>query len=94
MPAVTDKNVFKPGQGGGVTISFKAPEDGHVTVKVYNIAGALVRPIFEADIQQGLWFQANWDGQNGSGDTVASGVYFISVRGAGIRTIRKVVLLK
>ena len=91
---MTDKNIFRPEQGGTVTISFRAPDDGKVTVRVFNIAGTLVRPIFEADVQQGLWFQATWDGRNENGTMVASGVYFISVHGAGIRTIRKVILMK
>lgn len=86
--------MFKPGLGGNITLSVRAPSDGHVTVKVYDIAGDLVRPVFEADVQKGLWFQATWDGRNGDGDTVASGVYFVSVRGAGIRSIRKVVVIR
>lgn len=94
MPVVTDKNVFKPLQGGSVTISLKATESGMVTVKVYSIAGDLVRPVFQSEVQAGLWFQATWDGKNADGETVASGVYFVSVKGAGIRTIRRVVVIK
>lgn len=87
-------NVFNPEKGGSLSIGFKAAESGMVRVKVYNLAGDLVRPIFEADVQAGLWFQATWNGRNGDGDMVAAGVYFVSVRGAGIRTIRKVVVMK
>jgi flagellar hook assembly protein FlgD len=86
--------VFKPEQGGNVTISFKSPQDGKVTVKVYNLAGQLVRPVFEASINAGIWFQATWDGRNENGNMVSSGVYFISIRGAGIRSLKKVILLK
>ncbi len=93
-PAVIDKNIFKPEQGNPLTLSFKAPEAGKVTVKVYNLAGELVRPIFEADVTAGLWFQAHWNGQNGDGSAVSSGVYFVSVRGAGIKAIKKVIVLK
>jgi hypothetical protein len=65
-----------------------------VTVKVYNLAGQMVMPVFESSVPAGLWFQANWDGRNEVGSLVSSGIYFISVRGAGIRTVKKVVLLK
>jgi hypothetical protein len=92
--AFTSANVFNPEKGGTLSIGFVAQSDGNVTVKVYNIAGTLVRPVFEASCSEGQQYQANWDGKNGDGSTVASGVYFISVRGAGIRTIRKVVVLK
>ena len=77
-----------------MTIALKAPDGGHVTVRVYNIAGDLVRPVFEADVQAGLWFQAQWDGKNGAGETAASGIYFVSVKGGGIKSIRRVVLMK
>ena len=89
-----DRNVFKPGQGGTLVISFKADVDGMVTVKVFNLAGELIEPVFNAPVQAGLWFQAQWDGKNQYDETVASGVYFISVQGAGIRSIRKVIVLK
>jgi len=51
-------------------------------------------PIFEAIATKGLQYQANWNGKNEEGGNVASGVYFISVKGAGIKVIRKVVVLK
>lgn len=91
---MTDRNVFKPELGGAVNLSFRAPEAGRVTVKVYNLAGELVRPVFDSEVRAGLWFQANWNGRNDAQEVVASGVYFISVRGAGIKTIRRVIVLK
>jgi flagellar hook assembly protein FlgD len=91
---VTNKNVFNPSQGGSLSIGLKSVSGGHVLVKVYNMAGELVRPVLDADVQAGLWFQASWDGKNGDGELVAAGVYFVSVRGAGIKSIRKVIVLK
>ncbi len=90
----TSANVFKPDQGGTLSIGFKAEAAGLVTVKVYNLAGELIRPIFETTAVKGLLYQANWDGRNGEGSTVSSGVYFVSVRGAGIKAIKKVIVLK
>ena len=92
--AFTSANVFNPDKGVPVSIGFRAEGDGRVTVKVYSIAGELVRPVFETDAKAGQQFQADWDGKNADGDTVASGVYFVSVRGAGIKSIRKVIVLK
>jgi hypothetical protein len=46
------------------------------------------------EVKAGISFMAAWDGSNPNGEKVASGVYFISLQGAGIRQIRKVVLLK
>lgn len=94
MPVVASKNVFKPEEGGKVDIAMRAPVDGRVTVKIYDINGDLLRPVFEENISAGLWFQATWDGKNSNGETVSSGVYFISVKGAGIKSIRKVIVIK
>jgi hypothetical protein len=37
---------------------------------------------------------AYWDGLNDFGQPCGSGVYLVSVQGAGIRSLKKVVLLK
>jgi hypothetical protein len=87
-------NVFRPEQGAPLLISIRAPEDGEVMVRVFNLAGENVRTPFRATVQAGLWYQASWDGRNGDGQMISSGVYFISVRGAGIKTLRRVIVLK
>jgi hypothetical protein len=89
VPAVLSKNVFRPQEDPPLVISFKAPENGEVTVRVYNLAGELVMTPFKSAVANGLWYQANWDGRNDQAELVASGVYFVSVRGAGIKTIRR-----
>jgi hypothetical protein len=86
--------VFRPTKGGNLLVSFKPSGEGKVTVKVFTLSGELVQPVFEADAKAGQWYQANWNGKNKWGDTVASGVYFVSIRGAGIKSIRKVIVLK
>jgi len=93
-PAVADTNVFRPGQGGKVTFSFRAPQPGRVKLRVYNLGAELVRSPFEADVPAGIWIQAVWDGRNDAGELAGSGVYFVIVRGAGLRASLKVVLLK
>jgi hypothetical protein len=92
--AFTNVNVFNPDQGATLSVGFRAEADGLVTVKVYNIASELVRPIFEATVTKGLQYQASWNGKNGDGESVASGVYVISVRGGGIKSIRKVIVIR
>jgi hypothetical protein len=93
-PAVLSTNVFRPEQGGTLTVSANPSQDGKVTVKLYDIGGHLIRPIFDGDVKAGIWFQAHWDGHNDDGSLVSSGIYFVSVHGAGIKTILKVILLK
>ena len=87
-------NVFRPDQGKPLTIGFKAKGDGWVTVRIFNVAGELVQPVAEMDAHEGVIYAASWDGLNLAGQRVSSGIYFVSIKGAGIRSIRKVVLLK
>ena len=77
-----------------MTVSFRAPGNGAVQVKLYNILGEMVRPLFDGDVQAGLWYQAVWDGKNDAAEITASGVYFVSVKGAGIKSVRRVILIK
>lgn len=94
MAAALSLNVFRPAKGGTLDVVFKPSGEGKVTVKVFTLSGEMVQPLFEADVKSGQWYQANWNGRNSNGEMVASGVYFVSVQGAGIRSIRKAIVLK
>jgi flagellar hook assembly protein FlgD len=88
------RNIFKPTQGGSLDIGFKADADERVTVRVFNLAGELVRPVAEMEVKAGVLYGLKWDGRNADGEWVASGVYVVSVKGGNTRIIRKVVVLK
>jgi hypothetical protein len=63
-----------------------------VSVGVYDVSGRLVRMLREGPAQAGE-YDVTWNGTNGRGDVVGSGVYFIRAR-IGQETLeRKVVLL-
>lgn len=94
VPAVLSTNIFRPGQGVPLKIDIKPVESGRVSIRIFNISGELVRPVLEADLAAGLWFQATWDGRNPDGEVVANGVYFVSVRGGNIDSLKKVVVLR
>jgi hypothetical protein len=63
-------------------------------IRVYNLFGANMCQPFEGDLQEAVWFQATWNGNNLDGHPVASGVYFVSIQGCGIHSVRKVVLVR
>lgn len=89
-----DQNVFRPDKGRPLRIGIKSPQGGRVTVRVFNVAGEKVRAPFEADVPKDLTVEAVWDGRNEAGELCGSGVYIISVKGAGISRSLKLVLLK
>lgn len=92
--AFTSSNVFRPEQGGTLDLGFKADMDDHVTVRIFSVAGELVRPLLEMDVKGGVLYAASWNGKNDDGSVVASGVYIVSVRGKSIHTLKKVVVMK
>jgi hypothetical protein len=94
VPLVLDRNIFRPESGLPLAINFKPESAGRVTVRIFNVAGESVRMPFQGDVAAGAWIQANWDGSNDFGEKVAAGIYVISVKGGGIKSLKKVVLLK
>jgi subtilisin-like proprotein convertase family protein len=75
------------------TVSYGVPQDGQVALKVYNVAGKLVRTLVDGEIEAG-YHTAVWDGRDDRGVPVASGVYFCRMEAARFDDSVKMVLLK
>ncbi len=83
-------NPFNP----ATTIRFSVAHEGaHVSLRVYDVAGKLVRELVNGTTPAGE-HEARWDGRNASGVPVASGVYFSRMEADGWAASRKMVLLK
>ena len=67
---------------------------GHMRIRVYNLFGADMCQPFEGDLPAATWFQATWNGTESTGRPVASGVYFVSIQGCGLHSIKKVVVVR
>ena len=78
---------------GGTRLALSLPAEGGVNVKVYDVAGRLVRTLVDGVLPAGER-DVVWDGKNAAGDQVASGVYFLRMSFAGKTKTRKAVLLK
>ena len=75
------------------TVSYAVPEAGRVTIAVFNVAGARVRTLVDADDTPG--FRAVvWDGTDDAGQALASGVYYCRLTSGGRSEQRAMVLLK
>ncbi|MFH1865614.1 MAG: FlgD immunoglobulin-like domain containing protein, partial [Candidatus Eisenbacteria bacterium] len=75
-------------------IRFAIPSPGgDVSVRIYNMAGRLVRDLGRDDLPPGV-YELEWDGRSNQGERVATGVYFYAVRTPDDSVRRKVVLLK
>ncbi len=86
-------NLFRPAQGGKATISVALFDTGQLTARLYTVNGTLVSTLFDGVVSEpGTTF--TWNGTNGAGATVASGLYLLRVTGPKVRTTEKIVVIK
>ncbi len=83
-------NPFNP----TTTIEYSLARKGKVTIAVYDIAGRLVKRLLVDELVEAGDHEVYWDGKNENGVTVASGVYFCSMRTAGEVSGIKLILLR
>ncbi len=82
-------NPFNP----STTIQFAMPENGAATLRVYDLAGRLVRTLVEGPKSAGF-HTVIWNGQDNLGQTVPSGMYFYRLQTDGFQKTRKMLLVK
>ena len=70
--------------------------DVHITI--YDIKGAVVRQLDLGHQQAGYYANrskaAYWDGRNTSGESVASGIYFYTLKAADFSATKRMVIVK
>jgi len=63
------------------------------TLKIYNMRGQLVRTLVDEPKETGT-YQVTWDGTDGNGNGVASGVYLCRLQAGDFAEAKKMVLIK
>jgi hypothetical protein len=76
------------------TIKYGIKDRAHVSLKVYNAAGQLVRTLIDEVRAPDEVKPVAWDGSNNAGQTVSSGVYFYKLVTKDFSQTKKMVLLK
>jgi hypothetical protein len=75
-------------------ISFALPNEGSVSVELYDVVGRRVTSVFDGNLEGG-GHEVFWNGRDASGEHCAAGIYFVRVTYAGRETAdQKVVKLK
>ncbi|MFH1690063.1 MAG: FlgD immunoglobulin-like domain containing protein [Candidatus Eisenbacteria bacterium] len=82
-------NPFNP----RTTLRYSVASPGRVRVRVYDLAGRVVRTLVDEDVEPGE-YGLSWDGTTNAGERAASGVYFVRMETDGFRASTKTVLLK
>ena len=75
------------------TLAFHVPNQTHVTLRIYDVSGALVRNVAEDVFKAGA-HERIWDGRNGQGRLAPSGVYFARMTGGQIDVHVKILLVR
>ncbi len=81
-------NPFNP----RTNISYSVDKPGHLTLKIYNVRGQLVRTLIDRRVETSG--KAMWDGTDDNGQQLASGVYFRQAQLNDKVRIGKMMLIK
>ncbi len=65
----------------------------HLRISLFDVAGRLVRRLVDAEADPGL-HTLQFDGENGAGRSLPSGVYFLKLETPGVKQYRQVTILQ
>lgn len=74
-------------------VEYTVAETNRARLAVFDVAGRMVRMLVDAPQAPGRYVES-WDGRDGRGAPVPSGVYFILLQSRGQAILRKAVLAK
>ena len=74
-------------------ITYRMAEPGLASLRIYDVAGRLVTTLVEEKQSAGE-HEVVWDGQNGAGKAVGSGIYLMRLELPGFTRVRQMVLLR
>ena len=78
---------------GDTVISFDLPQSEEVRLDVYNISGQRVRELVSQRLQAGV-YRVGWDGKDGKGSALASGLYVYQILAGTHRQQKKLLLIR
>jgi hypothetical protein len=82
-------NPFNP----STHISFNMPYSGHISLRIFDITGKLVKIVLDGYVLQGQ-HELKWDGRNNFHQSVASGLYFVQLQAGNYIKSIKIILAR
>ena len=83
-------NPFNP----QTTIAFELPQPEAVSLRVFDVAGRLVKVLLDGEIVAEGRNRAVWNGRDSGGRLAASGIYFYRLEAGEFTETKKMMLLK
>ena len=74
-------------------IAFGLSAPGHVSLRIYDAAGRLVRALVNEERRAGR-YEDSWDGRDSSGRSVSSGIYFYRLTAGPFESTKKMILVR
>jgi len=74
-------------------IAFGLSAPAHVSLRIYDAAGRLVRALVNEERRAGR-YEESWDGRDSNGSSVASGIYFYRLTAGSFEETRKLALMR
>gem|GEM_PF-400990 len=87
-------NPFVAGSGAAYRIFFDLPERKDVRIRIYDTAGRLIREVWRGSMRAGARLSVDWDGKDGGGNRVRSGVFFLRFEAGPFTATRKIVVMR
>jgi len=78
---------------GATAIPFELGAAGRVELRIHDVAGRVVTELVNGMRTRGAQ-AVRWDGRDGAGRPVASGVYFVELESAGVRARERIVVAR
>jgi len=79
---------------GEARLAIKVPRSGEAIVRIYDVRGHLVRELLHGMVRSDESAILHWDGRDGDGAPVASGVYTVLLNAAGSTCAQKIAFVK
>lgn len=83
-------NPFNP----QTAIRFDLPQASRVSLRIYDVAGRLVRTLAESEAHQAGRREIVWRGKDESGRQVSAGVYFCRLEAGAFQATKRMTLIK
>ncbi|MBI4727591.1 T9SS type A sorting domain-containing protein [candidate division TA06 bacterium] len=75
------------------TINYQIPKSAMVSLKVYNLAGQLVK-VLDHGLKSPGAYRVNWNGGTDGGSKLSGGIYFVRIQAETSSLVKKILLLR